>query len=215
MICSIVLSDEVTPPWNEEASTHQRTADYESSRPSTFVTVEGPHPRRAMVSNPVRGGMAHGRGATPEALPLCYEPVRRLSRRSWRPPRRSSRRCIPPVWASASDAVCIVATAAKPAAAASPRRENALRREIISDVIFDVIFSFISNLPDFASSHYNERGARACVQNCSVRPFLWSKSFTWELLFAVVFRAEQRPSMRSGLRGLRCSRCSPIPEIYS
>src|SRR3974390_1130048 len=42
---------------------------------------------------------------------------------------------MPTVWASASDIVSIVVGTAKPNAAPSPRRENAPRREIISDVI--------------------------------------------------------------------------------
>ena len=68
--------------------------------------------------------------------------VRRSSRRMWRPARRAARRVIPTVWASASDTVRIVAGTAR-LNAASPRRENALRRDIISDLIS----SLISNLP--------------------------------------------------------------------
>jgi hypothetical protein len=42
-------------------------------------------------------------------------------------------------WASASEAVSTSAGNAKPNAAASPRRENASRREIICDLIFSLI----------------------------------------------------------------------------
>jgi hypothetical protein len=66
--------------------------------------------------------------------------VRRVSRRSWRPARRSPRRSIPLVWASASDTISTAAGTAKPNAAATPKREKAVRREISSDLIFSVIF---------------------------------------------------------------------------
>ena len=69
-----------------------------------------------------------------------WRPVRRVSRRSWRPVRRALRRSIPVVWASASDTVSTVAGIAKPNAAVSPRRENAVRREISSDLFISVIF---------------------------------------------------------------------------
>src|SRR6185503_16469071 len=49
-------------------------------------------------------------------------------------------RSIPLVWASASDAVSTVAGTARANAAVTPRRENAVRREISSDLIFSVIF---------------------------------------------------------------------------
>ena len=67
-----------------------------------------------------------------------WRPSRRVSRRSWRPARRSPR--FPLVWASAPDTVSTVAGTAKPNAAVTPRRENAVRREIRSDLIFSVIF---------------------------------------------------------------------------
>ena len=87
--------------------------------------------------------------------------VRRSSRRSWRrarrswrrsrrPVRRSCRRSVPvfssagagagagAVWASASDTVSTEVGTARLNAAASPRRESALRREITSDLIFSL-----------------------------------------------------------------------------
>jgi hypothetical protein len=47
---------------------------------------------------------------------------------------------MPLVWASASDTVSTVAGTATPNAAVIPRRENAVPREISSDLIFSVIF---------------------------------------------------------------------------
>ena len=54
-----------------------------------------------------------------------------------------------------------------------------------------------------------------CSKLLSAQFFLWSKLLTLEFLFAVAFRAEQHPTMRSGLPGLHYTRCSPTPEIYS
>ena len=78
-----------------------------------------------------------------------WRPVRRVSRRSWRPARRSPRRSIPLVWASASDTVSTVAGTAKLNAAVIPRRENAVRREISSDLVSSVIFELLSRLSPF------------------------------------------------------------------
>ena len=50
------------------------------------------------------------------------------------------RRSIPLVWASTSDTVSTVAGTARANAAVTPKRENAVRREISSDLSFSVIF---------------------------------------------------------------------------
>jgi hypothetical protein len=62
--------------------------------------------------------------------------------------------------------------------------------------------------------HPDPRAARRQV-NARRRQSLWSKLLTLELLSATAFRAERHPTMRSGPRDLRCSECSPAPEIYS
>src|SRR6185312_16978899 len=65
--------------------------------------------------------------------------LRRSVRRSWRSPRRSSRRSIPCVCASASVAVSIIAGTARLTAAAKPRSEKTLRRDSGSNFILSLI----------------------------------------------------------------------------
>lgn len=78
----------------------------------------------------------------------CVRSERRSWRRSVRSERRSSRPCIPVVCASASGLVSTVTGAAKANAAASPRSE-AIRREIICDLMS----SFICNLRSLCQRH--------------------------------------------------------------
>jgi hypothetical protein len=82
-------------------------------------------------------------------------PARRPSRRASRPARRASRRSCPAVWASASVTSAGVIATNPPNAAASPRRENAPRREIISVALL-MCYSGFRNLSYKHSAHILE-----------------------------------------------------------
>jgi hypothetical protein len=73
-------------------------------------------------------------------------PARRPSRRASRPSRRAARRSCPAVWASASVTRAGAVATNPPNAAASPRRENAPRREIIS-VPLIMLYSRVTTCP--------------------------------------------------------------------
>jgi hypothetical protein len=120
-----------------------------------IVVGHRPQPRRRMYGKLQNSQIDKGHpSVTPSLIAVaagtyCGAVPRRTARRVARPARRAvrrvCRRVIPAVWASASDTGSTVGIAARPNAptpatvaafaAASPRRETALRREITPDLI--------------------------------------------------------------------------------
>jgi hypothetical protein len=82
---------------------------------------------------------------------------------------------MPAVWAATSDTVSMVAGTATPNAAANPRRETAVRREIDSDLIFSVIFRpHSSSLKVFRT----DLGSDLTYAECFCWRLMWIKTTT-------------------------------------
>src|SRR6266699_5650223 len=75
------------------------------------------------------------------------------------------------------------------------------------------------NFSEVFTAHLLSRTLRveegASVQNCSSQKLICGQNCALRNFYFVVFHAERHPTMRNGLRGLRCSLCSPTAETCS
>ena len=140
--CARALSRGLRRPFFEE--THARNHGFRRRDDAQRVRSVSVPSRRNYLAAPVVVPVA-APVPVPVVVPVrrssrrSARPVRRSSHRSCRPVRRSWRRSMPAVWASASDTVSAAVDAATAKAAAFPKREKAVRREIASDLLISLM----------------------------------------------------------------------------